>query len=236
MLFVEKLLKKRVNKATLKIKLKKRRYLRYKPTYYYANPKSKYTMAINLYFHQTPERLREEQLWVIEAQSDPTKFEPLYRKYYEAILRYLNQRLDDEELAQDLASQVFIKALKNIRNYEHRGVPFGSWLYRIAKSELYQSYREKNQVKKVSTDQVQIATIDQLFFDNQEAEMNRSVLLKAMQRLKSDQLRLIEMRFFEQLSFKEIGELIGITENNAKVKTFRALEKLRIHFFAKYAA
>lgn len=193
-------------------------------------------MAINLYFHQSPERLREEYQWVTQAQEDPAKFEPLYRKYYESILRYLNQRLNDEELAYDLASQVFVKALKNINKYENRGVPFGSWLYRIAKSELYQSYREKQQVKTVSTDLVHIPTFDTLFFENQEFEQNRLQLLKAMQRLKSDQLKLIELRFFEQLSFKEIGDLVGITENNAKVKTFRALEKLRIHFRGKYAA
>jgi RNA polymerase sigma-70 factor (ECF subfamily) len=83
---------------------------------------------------------------------------------------------------------------------------------------------------------VQIPTFDTMFFDNQEFEHNQSLLLAAMQKLKEEQLKLIEMRFFEQLSFKEIGESIGITENNAKVKTFRALEKLREYFLVRYAA
>jgi RNA polymerase sigma-70 factor (ECF subfamily) len=193
-------------------------------------------MAINLYFHQSPDKLQEEFVWVTQAKTDPTKFEPLYRKYYDAILRYLMQRVDDAEQAYDIASQVFVKALNNIHNYENRGVPFGSWLYRIAKSELYQSYRDKQNIRTVSTEQVQIPIFDTLFFENQEFEQNRSLLLKAMQCLKPDQLKLIEMRFFEQLSFKEMGESLDITENNAKVKTFRALEKLRLHFMNKYAA
>lgn len=193
-------------------------------------------MAINVNFHQSPKLLREEQVWVMQAKADPARFEPLYRKYYDSILRYLKQRIEDPEQAHDIASQVFIKAIKNLSKYEDRGVPFGSWLYRIAKSELYQTYREMQASKTVSMDQVQIPTFDTLFFENQEVEHNQSLLLAAMQKLKEEQLKLIEMRFFEQLSFKEIGETIGITENNAKVKTFRALEKLREHFLGRYAA
>ncbi|MNU58152.1 ECF RNA polymerase sigma factor SigD [compost metagenome] len=193
-------------------------------------------MAVNVYFHQSPELLQEEQVWVIQAKADPARFEPLYRKYYDSILRYLKQRMEDPEQAHDVASQVFIKAIKNLSKYEDRGVPFGSWLYRIAKSELYQSYRETQSNRTVSMEHVQIPTFDTLFFENQEFEHNQSLLLAAMQKLKEEQLKLIEMRFFEQLSFKEIGETIGITENNAKVKTFRALEKLREYFLGRYAA
>lgn len=190
-------------------------------------------MSVNPYFHQTPDLLRQEELWVTQAKSDPTKFEPLYRKYYSPILRYLQQRVDDPEAAFDIASQVFIKAMKNLKSYEFRGVPFGSWLYRIAKSELYQQFREKQASKLVRLDNIQVASFDDLFFDGDEAEMNRSRLLKALQFLKPDQLKLVEMRFFEQLSFKEMGEQLGLTENNAKVKTFRAVEKLRIYFLKK---
>ncbi|ASS48778.1 MAG: hypothetical protein A3D31_06455 [Candidatus Fluviicola riflensis] len=194
-------------------------------------------MSVNPYFHQTPDLLREEQLWVMQAKSDPTKFDPLYRKYYSPILRYLLQRSDDPEIAHDIASQVFVKAIKNLSQYEFRGVPFGSWLYRIAKSELYQQFREKQSAKTVRMDNLQIATFDELFIDPSEGEVNRLRLLKALQELKQDQLKLIEMRFFEQLSFKEIGDQLGFTENNAKVKTFRAVEKLRLHFHKKrYAA
>ena len=193
-------------------------------------------MSVNPYFHQTPDLLREEQLWVMQAKSDPTMFDPLYRKYYSPILRYLLQRSDDAETAHDIASQVFVKAIKNLGQYEFRGVPFGSWLYRIAKSELYQQFREKQSSRTVRMDNIQIATFDELFTDQNEGEMNRSRLLKAMQQLKNDQLKLVEMRFFEQLSFKEIGEQLGLTENNAKVKTFRAVEKLRCHFYKKNLA
>jgi RNA polymerase sigma-70 factor (ECF subfamily) len=51
--------------------------------------------------------------------------------------------------------------------------------------------------------------------------------LSVLTRLKADQLELIEMRFFEKRSFREIGDLLEMTENNAKVKTFRAVNKLK---------
>ncbi|HRP53383.1 MAG TPA: sigma-70 family RNA polymerase sigma factor [Fluviicola sp.] len=191
-------------------------------------------MSVN--YFQTPELLREEQRWVVEAKANPARFEPLYRKYYAGILKYLKSRIDDPEQAYDVASQVFVKALKNIDKFEDRGVPFGSWLYRIAKSELYQYFRDQKHEGSVSIEHVQISTTDIMFYDIQELESNRQLLMLSLQKLKTDQLKLIELRFFQQLSFKEIGELIGITENNAKVKTFRALERLKRCFSEKYAA
>jgi len=52
-------------------------------------------------------------------------------------------------------------------------------------------------------------------------------LIKALSQLKEDKLNLIEMRFFEKRSFKEIASILGITENNAKVKTYRALDEVK---------
>src|SRR6218665_1559553 len=148
-------------------------------------------MSVSSYFHQTPELLRQEQLWVTQAKANPTKFEPLYRKYYSPILRYLQQRVEDPESAFDIASQVFIKALKNLHTYENRGVPFGSWLYRIAKSELYQQFREKQSSKLVRMENVQIAHVDEFFYEIAEKEQNKATLLLALNTLKPDQLQLI---------------------------------------------
>lgn len=189
-------------------------------------------MSVSSYFHQTPDALREELQWVTQAKLDPKKFEPLYRKYYAPILRYLKQRVVDQEIAHDLVSQVFIKAINKIHQYEFRGVPFGSWLYRIAKSELYQQFREDKLKHVVQIESIQLADFEDLFTENDEQELNRKRLFQALQFLKPEQLQLIELRFFEQLSFKEIGIQLGLTENNAKVKTFRALEKLRSNFLS----
>jgi len=183
-------------------------------------------MAVNLLYHQSTFRLEDEMSLIEIAKKDPRQFAPLYKKYHEAIFRYVYKRVDDEEAAYDITSCVFVKALASLPKYEFRGVPFSSWLFRIAKSELYQSFRDKKAQRTVSLDSVTIVQfIDELNEDFSEEQ--RITLLKSLKLLKDHQLQLIEMRFFEKRSFKEIGEIVGLTENNAKVKTFRALVKLK---------
>jgi len=169
----------------------------------------------------------EDELAIIErAKRNPEHFAPLYKKYHEAIFRYVIKRVDEEESAYDITSCVFIKALMNLPKYEYRGIPFSSWLFRIAKSELYQSFRDKKAQRTVSIDSMQLGKVMEEF-QMDESEHKRDVLLKVLPLLKENQLQLIEMRFFEKRSFREMGEILELTENNAKVKTFRALIKLK---------
>lgn len=191
-------------------------------------------MAVNLLYHQSAFRLEDELRQIEIAKKDPRQFAPLYKKYHEAIFRYVYKRVDEEETAYDITSCVFVKALASLPRYEFRGVPFSSWLFRIAKSELYQSFRDKKAQRTVSLDSVTIVQfIDELNEDFSEEQ--RITLLNSLKLLKDHQLQLIEMRFFEKRSFKEIGEIVGLTENNAKVKTFRALVKLK-EIFSKTKA
>jgi RNA polymerase sigma-70 factor (ECF subfamily) len=191
-------------------------------------------MAVNLLYHQNAFRLEDELRQIEIAKKDPRQFAPLYKKYHEAIFRYVYKRVDEEEAAYDITSSVFVKALASLPRYEFRGVPFSSWLFRIAKSELYQSFRDKKAQRTVSLDSVTIVQfIDELNEDFSEEQ--RTLLLNSLKLLKEHQLQLIEMRFFEKRSFKEIGEIVGLTENNAKVKTFRALVKLK-EIFSKTKA
>lgn len=183
-------------------------------------------MSVNPMYHQTNQRMEEELSWIRRAQKDPESFGPLYKKYHEQIFRYVYQRMDDEETAFDVTSQVFLKALNNLQRYEYRGVPFSSWLYRIAKSELYQSFRDKKAQRTVNIDSFQLFELIEEFVDD-EKEENRKKLFKSLKLMKEKDMQLIEMRFFEKRSFREIGEILEITENNAKVKTFRAIEKLK---------
>ena len=189
-------------------------------------------MTVNPMYHQTNQRMEEELSWIRRAQKDPESFGPLYKKYHEQIFRYIYQRMDDEEQAFDVTSQVFMKALNNLHKYEYRGVPFSSWLYRIAKSELYQSFRDRKAERTVNIESYQLfEMIDEIEEDN--SEMNKKRLFVSLAKLKEKDMQLIEMRFFEKRSFKEMGEILEITENNAKVKTFRAIEKLKQLFNTK---
>ena len=189
-------------------------------------------MSVNPIYHHTEDKLRQELKWVQYAKEDPKGFEPLYNKYYEQIFRYVYQRMDDKEMAFDVTSQVFLKALNNIHKYEFRGVPFASWLYRIAKSELYQSFRDKKARRTVNVESMHLFEMIEEWEEDTSDE-NRQVLLAVISQLDDEEIQLLELRFFEKRSFREVGEILDITENNAKVKSHRVIKKMRKIFEKK---
>lgn len=169
----------------------------------------------------------EEQAWILAAQQDSRKFEPLYNRYYEAIYRFIYQRVNDKHATSDITSEVFIKALSSLKSFSHQGIPFSSWLYRIARNMLIDRFRRGKNHRVINvetsalagmTEEAEVAGVDQ-------HKMNR--MLQCLEQLADEEMQLIEMRYFEKRSFKEIGEILDITENNAKVKTYRTLDKMK---------
>ena len=166
-----------------------------------------------------------EESWIKEAQKNIQAFEKLYNANYEAIFRYVYQRMDSKEDATDVTAQVFMKAMTNIKKYKFMGFKFSSWLYRIAKSETYQFLKNKSKSPTLNVDTNSLGEI------SEEMETTNSItnedLIEALNILDDNELELIEMRYFEQRSFKEIGEILDMTENNAKVKTHRVIKKMK---------
>ena len=186
-------------------------------------------MSTTSLYHQSDTRIQSELQIIEKSKLNPRYFAPLYNQYYESIFRYVIKRTHDSDLACDITSNVFVKAITNLSKYEYRGVPFSSWLFRIAKSEVYQSFRDHKAKRTVSLDKVAVVKVlDEL--DLNDLEEHKEKLTHVLRKLKEKDLSLIEMRYFEKRSYREIGEIINVTENNAKVKTFRALQKLKILF------
>jgi RNA polymerase sigma-70 factor, ECF subfamily len=177
-------------------------------------------------YHFTREDMLREQVLVDEAKKDPARFQALYNTYYERIFLFVWQRMDDKELAHDVTSQVFLKAMLNLPKYTFKGVPFASWLYRIAKSEVYTVFRQQQSARTVNIDTSGLHDIADEIEDDKYAPYV-GVLKEAVLELEEEDMQFIEMRFFERRAFKEIADIFGITENNAKVKTYRILEKLK---------
>ena len=180
-------------------------------------------------YHQSQKQLLSENDIVEAAKKDPKQFEVLYTKYYEQIFRYIHQRMDDKEMAFDITSQVFLKAMINLPKYKYKGVPFSSWLYRIAMSEVYQSFKDKKSTRTVNVDTSNVEDIIEEVEEDNKGEM-REALLEVISDLPEVELQIIEMRYFEKRSYREIGDILGMTENNAKVKAYRIVEKLKKSF------
>lgn len=170
----------------------------------------------------------EQECSVIEAcKKDIAAFQPLYEKYHEPIFRFIYQRCDNKDAAFDITQQVFVKAMLNLHRYTFKGLPFSSWLYRIAKNEVFKEI-DKNNIQR--TLNVDVAGLKELFddIDSNDLQLSKEKSLTiCMSQLVAMDLQLVEMRFFESRPFKEIGEVLEITENNAKVKVYRMLDKLK---------
>jgi len=177
-------------------------------------------------YHATNEQLDAEFKLIEAAKLDINRFGPLYDKYYKQIFNYLYQRLDDKETAFDVTSQVFLKAMTNLSKYQFKGVPFASWLYRIAFSELMQLFREKKAQRTVNADVADIKHLCEEINENYYDDF-LPVLSKVLTELDEVELQLIEMRFFEKRPFKEVAEVLELSETNAKVKLHRLLEKIK---------
>jgi RNA polymerase sigma-70 factor (ECF subfamily) len=135
-------------------------------------------------------------------------------------------RTRNKELTADITADVFLKAMLNIKNYSFQGSPFIAWLIRIALNEIAQFYRKSSKARVVAMDGEKI-----VFFlkelDSQPQQENMELVGKLLQHLEMEEVGLLELRIFEARPFKEIGDILGITENNAKVKFYRIIDKLK---------
>lgn len=162
------------------------------------------------------------------AKKSQQNFGELYERYFEKIFRFIFKRLGgQEDLAGDLTQQTFIKAMANLHKYEDRGLPFGSWLYRIAQNEVLMYFRT---LKKSRTVEIEERKLKDIFG---EAEIvsymnieDQEKLVEILNEMEQENLDLIELRFFQGLSFKEIADIYSINEPSAKMRVYRILEKL----------
>jgi RNA polymerase sigma-70 factor (ECF subfamily) len=183
-------------------------------------------MNFNPRYHHTTTQLLDEQMIIEAAKQNPERFGPIYDKYYKQIFGYVYQRMDCKDTAFDVTAQVFLKALTNLNRYEYKGVPFASWLFRIAHSEVMQLFRDQKNKRAINAD---VGDLKNIYEEVQEPffEEYLPALQQMIKQLPEEDLQLIEMRFFEQRPFKEIAEILNITENNAKVRMYRVLERLK---------
>lgn len=177
----------------------------------------------------TNEALLLEWQEIQAAQQNATHFRPLYDRYYEPIFRFIYRRTMDESTTADICSEVFFKAMQKLGNYQFKGVPFSAWLYRIASNEVTQHFRntQKNRVVSVETRALPDLVEEMGDLEQLEKEKLQNSLIPCLNKLKPKDLEIIELRFFEQRPFKEIANLLDITESNCKMRTYRVLERLK---------
>lgn len=184
---------------------------------------------LNTAKHMTEEEIADEQRIIEASKKDPRVFGKIYDRYYEGIFHFVYRRTDDEELTADLCSQTFLKALQNLKKYEFRGLPFSAWLYRIASNEVNKFFNKKKKNRVFSVEEERVLEL----FENDEKEFSQEqiqLLISTLKELPTETMEVLELRFFEERSFKEIAFILNIGESGAKMRLYRAVEKLKEHF------
>lgn len=169
----------------------------------------------------------DERLLVEAAQRDPAHFAELYEIHFERVYAFVARRVNDRATSEDLTSDVFHKALANLKRFEWRGVPFGAWLLKIAANAM--TDRAKRSGRELAVDDPpEIAAKPRM----DQAE-DRARLFRLVNELPDDQRHVVVMRFAEEKSVREIAQQLGRTEGAVKQLQFRGLQNLRARFEKK---
>ena len=180
----------------------------------------------NALYYQNSEQINEDVENINAAKQDISTFSLLYDKYYIPVYRFIYNRVESIDIATDICSQTFLKAMLGLSKYKEKGLPFASWLFKIARNEINLHYRtQKNQ----RSFYLNILEEHQLIADFfiEEPSNPESILKPLLEGLSVKEMELIEMRYFEKISFKDISTILNMSENNAKVKVHRILKTLR---------
>jgi RNA polymerase sigma-70 factor (ECF subfamily) len=172
--------------------------------------------------------LNDEVDLVKATQGDQEAFGLLYERYVGRIYNYIYYRTGNPHDSEDLTARVFVRAMKHIQKYNHRGLPFSAWLYRIAHNLVANWHRDNSRRKEIPLD-------DGLIFrhqiDHPEYEIvlieNEERLMRAIRSLAVERQQLIILKFVDHLSNAEIGEIMGKTEGAIKSLYHRTLLALR---------
>jgi RNA polymerase sigma-70 factor, ECF subfamily len=173
---------------------------------------------------RSPEQA-EESLLVEAAQKDPTRFAELYEINFERVYAFIARRVGDRDAAEDLTSEVFHKALANLRRFEWRGLPFAAWLLRIAGNAIADRAQRAGKELAVA-DPPELSAEASALVDLEEVE-HQARLFRLVEQLPAEQRHVIAMRFAEEKSIREIAETLGRTEGAVKQLQFRGLQSLR---------
>jgi RNA polymerase sigma-70 factor, ECF subfamily len=166
----------------------------------------------------------ERRLVDLAKAGDGDAFATLYEAYFERVYRFIYFRVTDELVAEDLASQVFLKAWQNLHRYRPHG-PFLAWLYAIARNSVIDNYRTRKPT--VSLDEAApVAAQDDKLDERLQLQFEIRALQDAMQHLTQEQQEVITLKFIAEYDTADIARHMGKSEGAIRALQMRALQAL----------
>lgn len=173
-------------------------------------------------------QINEEEMLVRASRGDREAFGALYERYVERIYNYVYYRTGNLHDAEDLTARVFQRAMNHIHNYTDRGVPFSAWLYRIAHNLVANWHRDRSRKQEIPLSDLPVVPSKE---ERPEARLVRSQeqesLIHIIRGLSAERQTLLILKFVEDLSNAEIGQIMGRSEGAVKSLYHRTLLALR---------
>jgi RNA polymerase sigma-70 factor (ECF subfamily) len=159
-------------------------------------------------------------------QRDEMALTQLYEENFDKIYRYVVLKIGDRTEAEDMTQQVFLNALKSISSYKFKGMPFSSWLFRIAHNQIVDYYRKKSRRATVPLDET-IAVGHSDPWQMAERKVEIEEVARAAKKLTRAQQEVISLRFAGDLSIAEVAKVMGRSEGAIKALQHSAIAALR---------
>jgi RNA polymerase sigma-70 factor (ECF subfamily) len=173
---------------------------------------------------------------IVDCDEQDKDFISLYNAYYNKIYCHIQRSVLDRELAEDLVSNTFMKALANIQKKNPKIENFSAWIYKIATNELLMHLR-KNKRRTVYTLDDDKNSKDNIVDDTSSSRVETYVdfltVKNAMKRLSPDEQVVLELHFFEHKTYPEIAEICSLKESSVRSRLHRGLKKLKHHMGEK---
>jgi len=170
-----------------------------------------------------------EDEWELVHRSqtgDADAFACLYDAYMERIYRYIYYRVADESLAEDITSQVFLKAWERLDTYHSGSSAFIAWLYRIAHNAVIDEYRTRKVVIRLDDTRPTEIHHEDKVDEKVDLQFESEQLRKALQELTEEQQQVLILKFISGLSTQEIARYLGKQQGAIRALQMRALQGL----------
>lgn len=164
-----------------------------------------------------------------QAVADDEAFDELYEHFFPKIYNLIYARVKNAATADDIVSDVFIKMVEHLAEFDSSKASFATWLSRIATRTLTDYYRWQSHRQNVEWNDVFSPSVDEK--ERPEGQLlvkeGKSELLMALGKLSEREQRIIELKFWGEMSNKEIAETLDVSAANVGVILFRAMGSLR---------
>lgn len=164
----------------------------------------------------------DEKLVTAYADGNNEAFDVILRRYQDRIFTYIVNIVKNKDIADDIFQETFVKAITTIRQgrYTDSG-KFSAWLMRIAHNLIIDYFRQEKSENTVSADQEEVNVLNRRDLSEENVEdilvtsQIHTDVRRIMESLPESQREVLEMRFYRNMSFKEIAEATGVSINTA---------------------